>query len=202
LGTEDELVATAEQIKRLPYLDACINEALRIQSVSGIGLPRVAPEGGLNVLGHYFPEGTVLSVPSYSVHRDVKAWGEDAESFRPERWFERDQTELHKAFNPYSVGPRYVFELFLRWIDVIQTCFSMISSCVGRNLAAMELSIILASVMRRYEMALNEEKPVSVNECGKNIDQINLVPMQDMVISEGFLRKPLSVNLSIKRRDI
>lgn len=114
LGTEDELVATAEQIKRLPYLDACINEALRIQSVSGIGLPRVAPEGGLNVLGHYFPEGTVLSVPSYSVHRDVKAWGEDAESFRPERWFERDQTELHKAFNPYSVGPRYVFELFLR----------------------------------------------------------------------------------------
>lgn len=78
----------------------------------------------------------------------------------------------------------------------------MISSCVGRNLAAMELSIILASVMRRYEMALNEEKPVSVNECGKNIDQINLVPMQDMVISEGFLRKPLSVNLSIKRRDI
>lgn len=47
----------------------------------------------------------------------------------------------------------------------------MISSCVGRNLAAMELQIILASVMRRYELALGDEsKPVSLNECCLNID--------------------------------
>lgn len=124
MGTEDELVATSEQIKRLPYLDACINEALRIQSVSGIGLPRVASEGGLNVLGHYFPEGTILSVPSYSVHRDTKSWGKDTETFIPERWFEGDQAAMNKAFNPYSIGPRYVFELFLRWTDVIHTSYS------------------------------------------------------------------------------
>jgi benzoate 4-monooxygenase len=79
----------------------------------------------------------------------------------------------------------------------------MISSCVGRNLAAMELQIILASVMRRYELALGDEsKPVSLNECCLNIDQIKTNPMLQMVISEGFLRKPLSVDLSIKRRDI
>ncbi|KAJ7806569.1 hypothetical protein B0H14DRAFT_2875578, partial [Mycena olivaceomarginata] len=40
-GTEDELVANAEQVKRLPYLDACINEGLRIHSTSALGLPRV-----------------------------------------------------------------------------------------------------------------------------------------------------------------
>jgi hypothetical protein len=45
LGTEDELVANAEQVKRLPYLDACINEGLRIHSTSALGLPRVVPEG-------------------------------------------------------------------------------------------------------------------------------------------------------------
>jgi hypothetical protein len=45
LGTEDELVANGEQVKRLPYLDACINEALRLHSTSALGLPRIVPEG-------------------------------------------------------------------------------------------------------------------------------------------------------------
>lgn len=108
LGTEDELVATIHQIKRLPYLDACINEALRIHSTSALGLPRVVPESGLTVLEQHFPEGTVLSVPSYSIHRDVTVWGEDVEAYRPERWFERDIVAMQKTFNPFSTGPRYV----------------------------------------------------------------------------------------------
>lgn len=58
------------------------------------------------VSGHYFPAGTVLSVPSYTIHRDPAVWGEDIEEFRPERWFEGDQAEIQKAFNPFSVGPR------------------------------------------------------------------------------------------------
>lgn len=106
LGTEDETIATIDQVKRLPYLDACINEALRIHSTSSLGLPRVLPEGGLTVLGQFFPEGTVLSVPSYSIHRDKTVWGEDVECYRPERWFERDQAAIQKTFNPFSMGPR------------------------------------------------------------------------------------------------
>ncbi|KAG5220772.1 cytochrome P450 monooxygenase [Salix suchowensis] len=47
LGTEDELVSNSDQVKRLPYLDAVINEALRIHSTSALGLPRLVPEGGL-----------------------------------------------------------------------------------------------------------------------------------------------------------
>ncbi|RDB28044.1 Benzoate 4-monooxygenase [Hypsizygus marmoreus] len=107
LGTEDETVATADQVKRLPYLEACINEALRIHSASALGLPRVVPEGGMTVLDQYFPAGTVLSVPSYTIHRDPGVWGEDVETYRPERWFEQDQAAIQKTFNPFSVGPRY-----------------------------------------------------------------------------------------------
>ncbi|KAF9446483.1 cytochrome P450 monooxygenase [Macrolepiota fuliginosa MF-IS2] len=162
LGTEDEFVATAEQIKRLPYLEACINEGLRIHSTSGIGLPRIVPEGGMTYKGEFFPGGTILSVPSYSLHRDPAVWGEDFEDFRPERWFERDQAAMNKAFNPYSLGPR---------------------GCVGRNLAAMEIQIFIASVMRRYDLALE-------------------TPGQKMEVAEGFLRKPLQVRLGIKRRDL
>lgn len=142
LAHEDDPVASFEQVKRLPYLEAVINETLRIHSTSGIGLPREVPEGGLTVMGKTFPPGTVLSVPTYTIHRDKRVWGEDVEAFRPERWFEQDQAEIQKTFNPFSFGPR---------------------ACVGRNLASMELLIIIASILRRYDFVLEEpNKPVSI----------------------------------------
>jgi benzoate 4-monooxygenase len=161
LGTEDELVATGQQVKRLPYLDACINEALRLHSTSALGLPRVVPEGGLTIMDQYFSPGTVLSVPSYSIHRDKGVWGEDNEEFRPERWFERDQMDIQKTFNPFSIGPR---------------------ACLGRNLAFLELQIIVASIMRRFDIVLERAD-------------------QKLETREGFLRKPLRCKVGIKRRD-
>jgi len=160
LSSEDEPVATFEQVKKLTYLQAVIDEALRIHSTSGIGLPRIAPEDGLTVGEHFFPEGTVLSVPTFTIHRDKAVWGEDVEAFRPERWFEQDKTAIQKTFNPFSFGPR---------------------SCVGRNLANMELLIIIASVLRRFEFVLQEpDKPFDT--------------------AEGFLRKPVECVVGIKRR--
>lgn len=108
LGTEDEVATTVSQVKHLPYLDACINEGLRLHSTSSLGLPRIVPEGGLTVCGQLFLEGTVLSVPSYTIHRNTMVWGEDVEIYRPERWFECDHAAIQKTFNPFSVGPRLV----------------------------------------------------------------------------------------------
>ncbi|KIK78214.1 hypothetical protein PAXRUDRAFT_834670 [Paxillus rubicundulus Ve08.2h10] len=160
LGSEDEYVSTYEQVKRLPYLAAVIDEALRMHSTSSIGLPRVAPEGGLTINNIHFPQGAVLSVPTYTIHRDQKAWGDDRDVFRPERWFERDQLMMQKAFNPFSFGPR---------------------ACVGRNLASLELLIIISSILRRYHFVLAEpDKPFDTRE--------------------GFLRKPVACRVGIKRR--
>ncbi|KZT68336.1 cytochrome P450 [Daedalea quercina L-15889] len=159
---DDEPVATFEQVKRLRYLDAVVNEGLRLHSTSGIGLPRVVPEGGITVCGRFFPEGTTLSVPSYTIHRDRDVWGDDADAFRPERWFERDEKAIQKTFNPFSFGPR---------------------SCVGRNLASMELLIILSSILRRYHFVLED-------------------PDKKLDTKEGFLRKPVECRVGIKRRTV
>ncbi|KAG0691553.1 cytochrome P450 [Suillus ampliporus] len=160
LGSEDEYVSTYDQVKRLPYLEAVIHEALRIHSTSSLGLPRIAPEGGLTIRGIHFPQGTILSVPSYTIHRDTNVWGEDADAFRPERWFERDNATLQKGFNPFSYGPR---------------------ACVGRNLASMELLIIISSILRRYQFVLAD-------------------PDKVFETREGFLRKPVECRVGIKRR--
>ncbi|CEL60107.1 Benzoate 4-monooxygenase OS=Aspergillus niger GN=bphA PE=1 SV=1 [Rhizoctonia solani AG-1 IB] len=104
-----------EKVKALPYLNACINEGLRLHATSSTGLPRVVPPGTvLEVCGEIFGPGSVLSVPSFTVHRDRAVWGEDVEVFRPERWFEVGTNvqvgvaagSRVKAFNPFSYGPR------------------------------------------------------------------------------------------------
>ncbi|KAG8947319.1 hypothetical protein FRC04_010895 [Tulasnella sp. 424] len=150
-----------EQLKKLPYLEACINEGLRLHSTSSLGLPRSVPAGGLTVCGKFFPEGAILSVPSYTLHRREDVWGDDAEEYRPERWLELDQTVLQKSFNPFSFGPR---------------------ACVGRNLASMELLVIIASFVRKYDVILE-------------------YPRDPLETREGFLRKPLGCVVGLKQRN-
>ncbi|THV01322.1 cytochrome P450 monooxygenase [Dendrothele bispora CBS 962.96] len=130
---------SSDSVKHLPYLLACINEGLRLFSTVPIGLPRVVPEGGLAFMGHFFPEGTILSVPSYTIHRDPAVWGDDPEVYRPERWLEADKDRsvlMHKAFTPFSIGPR---------------------ACIGRNIAMLEMEIAIASVMHEWDFVLEEE---------------------------------------------
>ncbi|KAF8756988.1 Cytochrome P450 monooxygenase [Rhizoctonia solani] len=150
-------VAKWADIKALPYLQAVISEGMRLHSTFGLGPPRIVPKGGLEICGERFKEGTILSVPSYSLHHNRELWGDDYESFKPERWFGR---EPGKEYNPFSFGPR---------------------SCVGRNLATLEMTIIIASIFHRYEFVLDH-------------------PGQKPGIVEGLLRKPMQCVLGMRRR--
>lgn len=157
--SDGEVVPTYEQVKRLPYLGMAIDETLRYHSPSGIGLPRQIPPNsrGITLQGHYFGPGTVLSVPTYTIHHSKEIWGPDADDFRPERW-ETVTDEQKSAFIPFSHGPR---------------------SCVGRNVAEMQMRLIAATWIRRYGVVLNQGV---------------------METREGFLRKPMGLEVSISRR--
>lgn len=48
---------TFEEIKRLPYFQACIAEAMRYHPTTGTTLPRVVPKGGAEIDGYFLPEG-------------------------------------------------------------------------------------------------------------------------------------------------
>lgn len=152
-------VPSHDMIKDLDYLNYVILETLRHHCTSGIGLPRQIPPDspGVTIEGHFFPAGTVLSVPTYTLHHSADIWGEDVEEFKPERW-EKPTERQKKAFIPFSHGPR---------------------SCVGRNVAEMEMKLIAATWARRYGASARQG------------------PMETR---EGFLRKPLALEIAIYRR--
>lgn len=155
---DPDAVPSYAQVKDLPYVDAVIKETMRIHSTSSLGLPRLIPPGpGITILGHHFPQGTVLSVPAYTIHHSTEIWGPDADTFRPERW-EKITDQQKAAFIPFSYGPR---------------------ACVGRNVAEMELALIVATVFRRYEFELRQG---------------------EMETREGFLRKPLALEVGMRKR--
>ena len=63
-----------------------------------MGLPRLVADEGTTVCGKHFPGGTVLSVPAYTIQRDVEIWGQDAEQYNPERWLNDEEDEKKSGF--------------------------------------------------------------------------------------------------------
>ncbi|KAI1329261.1 cytochrome P450 [Xylariaceae sp. FL0255] len=159
IPSRDQKVPDYESIRNLPYLEAAIQEALRIHSTSGIGLPRQVPPDspGVYLNGHFFPPGAVLSVPTYTIHHSKTIWGPDADEYRPERWLNITPRQRN-AYLVFSHGPR---------------------ACVGRNVAEMEMKMIAATWMCRYDVFLRQDY---------------------MDTREGFLRKPLALEIGFRRR--
>jgi cytochrome P450 len=78
---------------QLPFLQACIKESLRLHPPISMELPRLVPPEGMLLCGKFVPGGTSVGVSPYIVHRQKDAYGQDAESFRPERWIEAERAE-------------------------------------------------------------------------------------------------------------
>ena len=145
-------IALFSQVKNLPFLRRCIDEAMRLHSTSAIGLPRIvtSPEG-ITYNDRVYSAGAVLSVPSYTIHPSAEVWGDDVEEFKPDRWLKENLTPRQAlCFNPFSYGPR---------------------ACVGQNVARMELSLIVGTAFRRYDFELYQERLESHEGFSKKPDE-------------------------------
>lgn len=130
-----EGVIPYDTVRHLPYLRACLDEALRMYPPSTFGLPRRTPAEGAAILGDFIPGETSVSISAYVAHRDAKVFPEP-EEYRPERWLGPDAKELQAAFISFSTGAR---------------------GCIGRNISYLEQTVLLASVVHRFEWALPYE---------------------------------------------
>lgn len=78
------------------------------------------------------PADTVVTLPIWSIQRDARNFSPEPLKFRPERWLHPDkEVRFNKAaFMPFSFGK---------------------TSCVGKALAYMELRLVVANLVRRFD---------------------------------------------------
>lgn len=103
-SSEKDRYATVEDLKEMKFLECCIKESLRLfPSVPIIGR-EVHKE--FCVGGNVVPEGSIVVIFSYMLHRDPRSFPKP-EEFLPERFLPENSSRRHPfAYVPFSAGPR------------------------------------------------------------------------------------------------
>jgi len=136
--SDGDNVLDTSKYESLTFLDACINETLRLHPpVPTNGSRRVQEGGGGRMIaGRVVPEGTEVYVSPYALHRDPRNFFPRTEEFWPDRWLQSvsNVTEgfVHDtaAFIPFSYGP---------------------ANCVGRHLARLEIKMLIVLLLSRFD---------------------------------------------------
>lgn len=123
----------------LPYLNACLQETLRLMPSSPAVLQRTSPKDTV-ICGHFIPAGTHILMPPYPFHRRPQYFYPHPEDFWPDRWLIAADSEkeappdfvhVKSAFIPFGLGPH---------------------ACPGRPLASREARAVVTKMMQSFEM--------------------------------------------------
>ncbi|KAJ5613717.1 cytochrome protein [Penicillium herquei] len=123
-----------EDLSRMPYVRAFIQETLRWWVISPVGLPHALTEDD-EYMGYHIPRATMVLACYQAINTDETTFPDGA-SFRPERWLD-DPTLPVTAF---GFGRR---------------------ACVGRHLAWDMLCIAVARILWLFNVDQDPEVPVA-----------------------------------------
>ncbi len=96
-----------DNIEKLPYLHAVIDESFRIYPPALAGQPRLSPPQGDTVSGYWVPGGTGIQLNQLAAFRSTLNFT-SPETFAPSRWLgdPRFASDRLEVVQPFSVGPR------------------------------------------------------------------------------------------------
>jgi cytochrome P450 len=128
----------SQDIDKLPYLNAVLNETLRVFPPVPLTLREAAND--TTIAGHFIPKGTTIAICPWAINTSKALWGDDAREFKPERWIGPGRANTGGAESNYAVttflhGPR---------------------SCIGKDFAKAEFACLVASLVGRFEMRLED----------------------------------------------
>jgi cytochrome P450 len=136
--------AAGAQVTRDPWMDAVAKETLRLHPV----IPIVAREvqRDVRVGGWEIPAGVTVAPCIYLVHQRADLYPEP-QRFRPERFLERSFGP--HEWLPFGGGAR---------------------RCLGASLAMLEIKLVLAAVLRRFEIRhADEDGPGAVRPVRRSV---------------------------------
>ena len=134
LQTDD----VVEQLQKMTYTNAVINESMRLYPPAWITDRENIEDATL--LGYHIKEKTLIGVSFYELHRNPKYW-ENPSAFNPERFLGEQKKESYKYFYPFGAGPRM---------------------CIGRGFAMYEMSLVLSYIVKRYKIT-SRKKDIQIN---------------------------------------
>src|SRR5258707_9720912 len=128
---------TLDDLPKLVYTGQVITESLRLYPAAW-GLARLVVEDH-EIAGHPVTKGMGVAMAQWVVHRDPR-WYDAPEEFRPERW-ENDLLKRLPRFSyfPFVGGP---------------------PQGIGKAVALMEATLILATIARKFRLRLVANHPV------------------------------------------
>lgn len=126
---------TPDDLAKLPWTTACIQEAQRYFSAAWI-LSRKAVEDDV-IDGHHIRAGTTVIIPIHHIHHDPR-WWPDPEDFDPTR-FLGGGDRPRSAYLPFGGGRRI---------------------CIGQSFALMEMVLVAAIMSQRFVFDLTPGHPV------------------------------------------
>jgi cytochrome P450 len=133
---KDEKDITIASTGNLTYLNAVIQEGLRLDPPVVIGVPRVAPVKGAMVCNRWVPGGTYVTYNQFAANRQTYNF-RYPNSFIPERFLDPGlKGDNMASFQPFQMG-RHV--------------------CIGVKLAYAEMRVILARLLWSFDIKLAEE---------------------------------------------
>jgi cytochrome P450 len=133
-----------KRIRDLSYLDAVIRETMRMNPGIAMIFERIVPEGGFTLPdGRYLPAGTKAGINPFVTNRDYEVFGEDADTFNPDRWLQgEDESSGH-----FEDRQR-------RMKDTVDFVFGGGGRvCMGRYLAMLEIKKLIATLYSSFDVS-------------------------------------------------
>jgi cytochrome P450 len=129
--------ATFDDLPRLKYLDMVVRETMRLYPASAFLFGREAIED-VELGGYTVRKGAWIFISPFIVQRDARLFAEP-ERFDPERFAPgRVERMVPYSYIPFGGGPRI---------------------CIGNAFAVMEMVLLLATVLQRYTLQLDQGPP-------------------------------------------
>ncbi|KAN0120274.1 cytochrome P450 [Hyaloscypha variabilis] len=171
-GDYENGLVTWTESQSLPYLDACIKEAFRVHPAPGLTLERIVPPQGADIAGHFVKGGTIVGCSAWVLHRRKEIFGEDVEVYRPERW-------LPEPGKDKEAEEKRVKEMAGTMLHFGQGA----RTCIGKNISLLEIYKVVPSVLRRFEVRLQD-------------------PTKEWTVHNAWFVRQLNFNTTFHRREL
>ncbi|XP_072514047.1 cytochrome P450 3A30-like [Salminus brasiliensis] len=129
--------AQYDAVMNMEYLDAALNESLRLYPVA----PRIERvcKKTVEINGLTIPQGTVVMVPVFPLHRDPEYWP-DPDTFNPERFTKENKESVDPyVYMPFGAGPR---------------------NCIGMRFALLTMKLAIVEILQRFDVSVCDQTQV------------------------------------------